>query len=80
MSGMAKTTNSLGPRYLLLRVPNSGPKALAGPPNDFASFDEADARLREISDAQTKSHHTYLEITEYAGDKIAFLEREGILY
>ena len=77
---MTKADSTPNARFLLLRVPNSGPKALAGPPNDFASLDEAEARLRDITDSHMKSHHTYLEIVEYWGDKIAFLEREGILY
>lgn len=66
-------------RYLVLRVPSSGPRALAGPPNDFATKSEADARLAEIHSKQLKTHHTYLEVVEYSGDKSAFLEAEGIL-
>ncbi|MEM1066108.1 MAG: hypothetical protein AAGJ74_11455 [Pseudomonadota bacterium] len=63
----------------MLRVPSSGPKALAGPPNDFASLEDAEARLREITSGQLKAHHTYLEIVAYSGDKAGFLSAEGIL-
>ena len=71
--------NSTATRYLVLRVPNSGPKALAGVPNDFASLEDAKARVSEIMSQQLKVHHTYLEIVEYSGDKATFLESEGIL-
>ena len=66
-------------RYLILRVPSSGPKALAGAPNDFSSLAEAEARLDEITSGHLKAHHTYLEIIEYTGDKTAFLSAENIL-
>lgn len=66
-------------RFLLLRVPSSGPKALAGPLNDFSSLNEAEARLRDITSENLKAHHTYLEIIEYTGDKVAFLNAKGIL-
>ena len=63
----------------MLRVPSSGPKALAGCPNDFASLEEAEARASEITSRQLKTHHTYLEVVEYSGDKSEFLTAEGIL-
>lgn len=66
-------------RFLVLRVPNSGPKALAGPPNDFPTLKEAEARVSEITSRHLKVHHTFLEIVEYTGDKSAFIEAEGIL-
>lgn len=66
-------------RYLVLRVPSSGPKALAGPPNDFSALKDAEARLSEITAGHLKAHHTYLEIVEYSGDKSAFLSAQGIL-
>ncbi|MEM9238769.1 MAG: hypothetical protein AAGB07_02235 [Pseudomonadota bacterium] len=71
--------NSTATRYLVLRVPNSGPKALAGAPNDFASLEDAKARVSGITSQQLKVHHTCLEIVEYSGDKATFLESEGIL-
>lgn len=67
-------------RFLILRVPNVGPKALAGPPNDFASREAAQKRVDDIYATQLKRHHTVLEIAEYRGDKFAFLTAERILY
>lgn len=64
----------------MLRVPNNGPKALAGPPNDFATREDAQTRFDEIMSAQIKLHHTHLEIVAYSGDKYAYLEAQGILY
>lgn len=66
--------------FLVLRVPNTGPKALAGPPNDFSDRESAEARLREIMSAQLIPHHTHIEIAEYSGDKRDFLSRAGILF
>lgn len=66
-------------RYLLLRVPSSDAKALAGAPNDFSTFEEAEARLSAITSKQLKAHHTYLEIVEYSGNNLVFLDAEGIL-
>lgn len=66
-------------RYLVLRVPTSGPKALAGGANDFASREAAEARVAEILAGQLKAHHTYLEVMAYEGDKMAALERAGVL-
>jgi hypothetical protein len=60
-------------------VPSSGPPALAGPPNDFASLQEAENRVAEIASKQLKVHHTFLEIVAYSGDKAAFLKAEGVL-
>ena len=67
-------------RYLVLRVPNSGPKALAGAPNDFPKREEASVRCDENMATQLKLHHTHLEIVAYSGDKITYLESQGILY
>ncbi|MEL7348518.1 MAG: hypothetical protein AAFN17_12230, partial [Pseudomonadota bacterium] len=58
----------------------SGPRALAGEPNDFADMRDAQARVQAILASQTQPHHTYLEIVEYTGEKLAFLGREGILF
>lgn len=71
---------SVDKRYLVLRAPNTGPKALAGPPNDFTTVKAAQARFDEIMAAQIKLHHTHLEIVAYSGDKITYLESQGILY
>ncbi|MEM9783869.1 MAG: hypothetical protein AAF899_15535 [Pseudomonadota bacterium] len=65
--------------FLVLRVPNIGPKALAGPPNDFPNRESAEARLKEIMSAQLMPHHTHIENAEYSGDKNDFLARAGIL-
>ncbi|MEM6355459.1 MAG: hypothetical protein AAF844_07225 [Pseudomonadota bacterium] len=67
-------------RYLVLRVPSVGPKALAGHPNDFADLERAEARLDEIMGSQLLPHHTHIEIAPYSGDKFAFMDREGILF
>lgn len=67
-------------RYLILRVPGSGPPALAGAPNDFATREEAAARIAEIEATHLKAHHTYLEIMAYEGDKAAALNAAGVLF
>ena len=74
------TTSDLAKRYLVVRVPSSGPKALAGAPNDFASLDAAEARLEEIVSGHLIAHHPYLEIVEYTGERSLFLKTEGILF
>ena len=67
-------------RYLILRVPGSGPPALAGAPNDFATREEAEARIAEIEAGHLKAHHTYLEVMRYDGDKAAALKAAGVLF
>ena len=67
-------------RYLVIRVPDSGPKALAGPPNDFGSRSEAEARIGEITSEHRKAHHTHLEIMKYTGDKADALRNAGVLF
>lgn len=49
-------------RYAVVRVPGSGPPALAGAPNDFATETEAEARIVEIEREHRMAHHTYLTI------------------
>jgi len=66
--------------YLVLRVPTVGPKALAGTPNDFATMAEAEARVTQIEAEQLQTHHTYLDIMEYSGDKQEALTKAGILF
>lgn len=67
-------------RYLVVRVPSAGPKAVIAPPNDFADRAEAEARIAGIEAAQLMTHHTHLEIETYSGDRAAFCDRAGILY
>ena len=67
-------------RFLVLRVPSSGPKALAGGENDFDSLEAAQARVADILGAQLKTHHTSLEIMDYSGDRRAALVAAGVLY
>jgi hypothetical protein len=67
-------------RYLVLRVPNTGPKALIAAPNDFATESEAQARIDAIEALQLQGHHTYLEVWPYRGDKFAALAAAGVLY
>ncbi len=67
-------------RYLVLRNPGSGPPALAGPPNDFATLKEAEARISEIEASHLKAHHTYLDILPYDGDREEALRIAGVLY
>ena len=69
-----------GFRYAVIRVPGSGPAALAGPPNDFASEEEALARIAGIEADHRKSHHTDLSVFRYTGPLIDALLAEGILY
>ena len=67
-------------RYLVLRVPGSGPPALAGSPNDFSTLEEAEARIAEIESEHRKAHHTYLEIMTYKGDRSKALADAGVLF
>jgi len=73
-------SNAREKRFLVLRVPNTGPKALIAPPNDFATEAEARARIAAIEAVHLIEHHTYLEVWSYAGDKLAALDDEGVLY
>ncbi len=66
-------------RYAILRVPGSGPPALAGPPNVFDTEVEAQARLDEIEDGHLKAHHTHLEILPFQGPLAQALTKAGIL-
>ena len=67
-------------RYLVLRVPDTGRKALIAEPNDFATEAEARRRIAEIEARQLQVHHTYLEVWPYRGGKLAAMEAAGILY
>lgn len=66
-------------RYLVLRVPGSGPPALVGAPYDFATDAEAQARVADIEAAQMKTHHTHLEIQPYEGKTQQALADLGII-
>lgn len=67
-------------RYLVVRVPGSGPKAVIAPPCDFPNYVEAAARIAEIEAAQAMIHHTHLEIEVFSGDRFVWCDRNGILY
>ena len=69
-----------GTRYLVVRVPTSGPPAVIAEPNDFETESEARARIGEIESLQLQAHHTWLDIVRYTGDRTTALERAGILY
>lgn len=66
-------------RYLVLRVPTSGPPALVAQPNDFATRAEAEARAQAIEGRTRMVHHTWIDIVAYDGPLDAFLAAEGIL-
>jgi len=53
---------------------------LAGAPHDFDTLEAAQSRVDEIMAAQHQTHHTYLDIVSYHGDKAVFLKAEGILF
>ena len=67
-------------RFLVLRVPSSGPKAVVAEPYDFATQAEAEARIAEIEADHLVVHHTYLEIEPYNGDRFAAMNAAGIIY
>ena len=67
-------------RWLVLRVPTSGPPALIAPPNDFASEDEARARIAVIMERQRMAHHTHFEILRYQGERSAALAAAGAIF
>ena len=66
-------------RFLVVRVPGSGPPALIGAPYDFASLAEAEARVAEIEAGHLKAHHTHLEVLPYTGPLQTALATKGIL-
>ena len=68
-----------GFRYAVIRAPGSGPPALAGAPNDFATEAEALARVAEIEQHHRKSHHTHLSVFCYSGGLQHARLQEGIL-
>ena len=63
----------------MLRVPSTGPPALISEPYDFATLEEAQARVAEFEDSHLVVHHTYFDIRSYHGDRQDALKREGIL-
>jgi len=66
-------------RFSVIRCPSSGPCALVGAPNDFATKDAAEARIAEIEQDHRKSHHTFLAIVPYEGPKAQALLAQGNL-
>ncbi|WP_121629632.1 hypothetical protein [Tropicibacter alexandrii] len=66
-------------RFMVVRVPGSGPPALIGAPYDFATLADAKARIAEIEATHRKSHHTHLEIVPYRGALAQALAERGIL-
>ena len=67
-------------RYVVIREPGSGPPALIGQPNDFATEAEAYARIGEIEAGHLKAHHTHLSVIPYHGDLQQALAEFGILF
>jgi len=67
-------------RHLVLRVPSSGPRALIGPPNDFATEAAALARISALEQDNLVVHHTYLETFAHDGDRYAAMDAAGIIY
>jgi len=67
-------------RFLVLRVPSSGPPAVIAEPNDFPSHAEAKARIAAIEADHLVIHHTYLEIMAYSGDKYQAMDAAGVIY
>ena len=66
-------------RFMVIRVPGSGPPVLIGAPFDFATRAGAEARIAEIEAPHRKSHHTHLEIAPYRGPLARALAERGIL-
>jgi len=66
-------------RFAVIPCPSSGPCALVGSPNDFATKEDAEARITEIEQDHRKSHHTFLAIIPYEGPRAQALQAQGIL-
>lgn len=66
-------------RFLVVRVPGSGPPALVGAPYVFATLADAEARIAVIEQDHRKSHHTHLEVIPFEGAIGAALEKLGVL-
>ena len=64
--------------FCVIRVPSSGPPALAGAPNVFDTLEAAQSRISEIELAQLKIHHTWLDIVEVDGPVLPALQARGI--
>ena len=67
-------------RYLVIRVPTTGPRALIAEPNDFATEALARERIAAIEADHRMQHHTFLDIFPYVGDKLEALTVAGINY
>ena len=67
-------------KYVVLRVPSSGPKAVVGEPWLFETKREAEARLTELTASHLVVHHTYLEVFALNGDTYPALDNAGIIY
>lgn len=67
------------PRYLVIRCPTTGPPALIAPPNDFATREEAEARIAALEVRQAMTHHTHLEVMVYDGNRSTALAAAGVL-
>lgn len=65
-------------RYAVIRVPSSGPPALAGSPNVFATREAAKARIAEIEADHLITHHTYLDVIAIEGPLYKALAARGI--
>ena len=65
-------------RYCVIRVPSSGPPALAGAPNVFETREEAEARVAEIESTHLMRHHTWLDVIAVDDPVTASLQARGI--
>lgn len=67
-------------RYVVIRVPTNGPRALIAEPNDFATEALARERIAAIEADHRMQHHTFLDIFAYTGEKYEALTAAGINY
>ncbi len=67
-------------RFVVIRVPDGGRPALIGAPYDFATREDALARIAEIEADHRKVHHTFLCVLEVEPPLPQALEREGVLF
>ncbi|MEM7189654.1 MAG: hypothetical protein AAF439_08590 [Pseudomonadota bacterium] len=67
-------------RFLVQRVPSSGPPAVVADPYDFPTRTAAEERVAEIEAGHLVVHHTYLDIMTYTGDRYAAMDKAGVIY
>jgi len=67
-------------RWLVIRVPGSGPPAAITPAIIYESEAEALAQIERIEANHRKTHHTYLDTFRFTGDIHTTLTVAGINY